>query len=68
MSYIAKEFDVAVVAEGVETLDQFARIASIAPDMLVQGWLVSPAKPLRELGTLDRDAIAGILTGRGRLE
>jgi EAL domain-containing protein (putative c-di-GMP-specific phosphodiesterase class I) len=43
ISYLASEFDVSTFVEGVETIDQFSRIKSINPNIIIQGWLVSKA-------------------------
>jgi EAL domain-containing protein (putative c-di-GMP-specific phosphodiesterase class I)/GGDEF domain-containing protein len=63
ISYLAKEFGVGVVVEGVETLEQFAHIKSIGPEMIIQGWLISRAVPLEETAELDQRRIVRLLTG-----
>lgn len=50
--FLAREFNVSIIVEGVETLDQFACIKAIDPEIIIQGWLVSKALPLGELGQL----------------
>jgi EAL domain-containing protein (putative c-di-GMP-specific phosphodiesterase class I) len=52
-----------VVVEGVETLEQFAHIKSIGPEMIIQGWLISRAVPLEETAELDQRRIVRLLTG-----
>lgn len=63
ISLLAREFDVDVVVEGVETRDQLSIIRSIDPSIIVQGWLVSKALPIADIDGLDRDSLFKHLSG-----
>lgn len=61
--FLAKEFDITIVVEGVETLDQMNQLRLIDPELLIQGWLVSKALPLNEVQRLDIDKIKRQILG-----
>lgn len=63
ISVLAREFDVDIVVEGVETQDQLAILRTIDPGLILQGWLVSKAVPIADIDGLDRDSIVKHLSG-----
>jgi EAL domain-containing protein (putative c-di-GMP-specific phosphodiesterase class I)/GGDEF domain-containing protein len=58
ISYLAEEFGIDTVAEGVETIDQLSRIRSINPSVIVQGFLVARALSCEEIESFDEHAVS----------
>jgi two-component system CheB/CheR fusion protein len=60
IGYLANEFGIGIVAEGVETSDQLARLLALNPRIIIQGWLVGKAMPVDEVEIFDGEALARV--------
>ena len=65
INHLAGEFNVDVVVEGVEAIDQFLRVKSIDPDITIQGWIVGKAMPLKEVNQYDYEPIRQLFSMSG---
>lgn len=65
INQMAGEFDVDVVVEGVETIDQFVLVKSIDPNITIQGWLVGKAIPLKDVKQSDYEPIVKLFRTSG---
>lgn len=52
---MAQKLNIEVVAEGVESIQQYFVLKSLYPDVIIQGWLFSKALPLEEIQKLVED-------------